>query len=78
MHQWAQWLPLIKWWYNTTYHGAKKWTPCESIYGTKPLSMVSYVLGTYKIHATDRTLYTRESIIHILKENLVMTQNKMK
>jgi hypothetical protein len=32
-HQWAQWLPLAEWWYNTTYHTATRMTPFEVVYG---------------------------------------------
>jgi hypothetical protein len=32
-HQWAQWLPLAKWWYNTSYHTATHMTPFEAVYG---------------------------------------------
>jgi hypothetical protein len=78
-NQWAQWIPLAKWWYNTTYRGATKMTPYEVFYGPpKPLSVASYVLGTSNIFAVDKTLHIIESIIHILKENLVMVQNRMK
>jgi hypothetical protein len=41
MHQWAQWIPISKWWYNTTYHGATKMEPYEVFYGQKPLSVAS-------------------------------------
>ena len=40
--------------------------------------MLSYVLCISKIHAIDRTLHTRESIIYVLKDNLVMVKNWMK
>jgi hypothetical protein len=77
-HQWAQWLPLTEWWYNTSYHGATKMTPYEVVYGQKPLSVTSYLPGTSKVQAVDHTLHTREAILHILKDNLVMAQNRMK
>jgi hypothetical protein len=32
-HQWAQWLPLAKWWYNTSYRTATHMTPFEAVYG---------------------------------------------
>jgi transposase InsO family protein len=32
-HQWAQWLPLAEWWYNTTYHTATRMTHFEAVYG---------------------------------------------
>jgi hypothetical protein len=33
LYQWAQWIPLVEWWYNTTYHGATKMRPYEVVYG---------------------------------------------
>jgi hypothetical protein len=32
-NQWAQWLPLAKWWYNTSYHTTTRMTPFEAVYG---------------------------------------------
>ena len=78
MHQWAQWLPLVEWRYNTTYHEATKMTPYEDVYGQRPPSMASYVSGTSKVHAVDITLHMREAIIHILNDNLFVAQNRMK
>jgi hypothetical protein len=77
-HQWAQWLPLTEWWYNTTYHTITCMTPFEALYGQKPLSVLSYLLGTLKVQAVDQTLTVREDILRTLKENLVMAQNRMK
>ena len=35
-------------------------------------------LGALKVQAVDLTLTVREDILHTLKENLVMAQNRMK
>jgi hypothetical protein len=32
-NQWAQWLPLVEWWYNTSYHIATCMNPFEAVYG---------------------------------------------
>ena len=32
-HQWEKWLPLIEWWYNTSYNTASKMTPYVVIFG---------------------------------------------
>jgi hypothetical protein len=32
-NQWAQWLPLTEWWYNTFYHIATRVTPFKAVYG---------------------------------------------
>jgi hypothetical protein len=77
-HQWAQWLPLVEWWYNTTYHTTTRMTPFEAVYGQKPPSVLSYLPGTSKVQAIDQTLTVQEDIHRTLKENLVMAQNRMK
>jgi hypothetical protein len=77
-NQWAQWLPLAEWWYNTSYHTTTRMTPFEAVYGQNPPSFLSYLLGASKVQAVDLTLTSREAILHTLKENLVMAQNHMK
>jgi hypothetical protein len=77
-NQWAQWLPLAEWWYNTSYHTATCMTPFEVVYGQKPPSVLSYLPGTSKVQVVDQTLTVREDILRTLKENLVMAQNRMK
>jgi hypothetical protein len=77
-NQWAQWLPLAEWWYNTSYHTTTRMTPFEAVYGQKPPSVLSYLPGASKVQAVDLTLTAREAILHTLKENLVMAQNHMK
>jgi len=32
-HQWDQWLSLVEWWYNTSYHTIIRMTPFEAVYG---------------------------------------------
>jgi hypothetical protein len=36
-NQWAQWLPLTEWWYNTSYHTTTHMTPFEAVYGKNHL-----------------------------------------
>jgi hypothetical protein len=77
-NQWAIWLPLVEWWYNTSYHTATRMTPFEVVYGKNPPSVLSYLPGVSKVQAVDQTLTVRENILRTLKENLVMAQNCMK
>jgi hypothetical protein len=77
-NQWAQWLPLVEWWYNTSYHMTTRITPFEAVYGQNPPLVLSYLPGVSKVQAIDQTLTVRETILHTLKENLVMAQNHMK
>jgi hypothetical protein len=41
--QWMKWLPLEKWWHNTTYHSFTKMFRFEALYGY-PTPSISYVL----------------------------------
>jgi hypothetical protein len=40
--QWLKWLPLEKWWYNTSFHSATKMTPFMALYGYHPPSINCY------------------------------------
>jgi hypothetical protein len=64
--------------YNTLYHTTTRMTPFDVIYGQNPPSVLSYFPGISKVQAVDQTLTVREDILHTLKENLVMAQNRMK
>jgi hypothetical protein len=77
-NRWAQWLPQVEWWYNTSYHTTTRMTPFEAVSGQKLPLVLSYFSGVSKVQAVDQTLIVREAILHTLKENLVMAQNHMK
>jgi hypothetical protein len=77
-NQWAQWLPLVEWWYNTSYHTTTHMTPFEAVYVQNPPSVLSYISGVSKVQAVDQTFTVHEVILRTLKENLVMDQNRMK
>jgi hypothetical protein len=48
-NQWAQWLPLAEWWYNTSYHTTTRMTPFEAVYGKNTPSVLSYMPGVSKV-----------------------------
>jgi hypothetical protein len=53
-------------------------TPFEAVYGQKPPSVLSYIPWVSKVQEVDANLTFHESILHALKHNLVMAQNRMK
>jgi hypothetical protein len=77
-NQWAQWLPLVEWWYNTFYHIATCMTPFEVVYEQNPPLVLSYFPSVSKVLLVDQTLTIREAILRTLKENLVIDQNRIK
>jgi hypothetical protein len=77
-NQWDQWLPLVEWWYNTSYHTTTCMIPFKVVYGQNPPSVLSYILGVSKVHEFDKNITICEDILCSLKDNLVMAQNRMK
>ena len=57
---------------------ATKMTPYEVVYGQKPPSFVSYLLGTSKYQVVETLLHNCQLTLATLKDNLAMTQNRMK
>jgi hypothetical protein len=53
-------------------------TPFEAVYGKNPPSVLSYMPGVSKVQEVDNNLAVREAILHTLKTNLAMAQNRMK
>jgi hypothetical protein len=76
-NQWVQWLPLVEWWYNTSYHTTTHMTPFEAVYGKTTFSCIIHARVS-KVQQVDQTLTVCMAILRTLKENLVMAQNHMK
>jgi hypothetical protein len=55
-NQWAQWLPLDEWWYNTSYHTTTYMNPFEAVYGKNPPSVLSYLSGASKVQVVEQIL----------------------
>ena len=44
--EWVQWLPWVKYCYNTSTHSTYNVTPFELVYGRPPPTLLSYFKGT--------------------------------
>ncbi|KAL0440343.1 UNVERIFIED_CONTAM: Transposon Ty3-G Gag-Pol polyprotein [Sesamum latifolium] len=42
--EWAYWLPLAEWWYNTSFHSSIRTTAYEVVYGQPPPTPIPYEL----------------------------------
>jgi hypothetical protein len=76
--QWFKWLPLVEWWYNTSFHTATKMTPFMELYGYHPPSITSSLKEKYKVQAVEDHIENQQQVLQILKDNLNMAQNRMK
>jgi hypothetical protein len=68
--QWFKWLPLAKWWYNTSFHTATKMTPFMALYGYHPPSITSSLKEKSKVQAVEDHIENQQQILQILKDNL--------
>jgi transposase InsO family protein len=76
--QWFKWLPLVEWWYNTSFHTATKMTPFMALYGYHPPSITSFLKEKSKVQAVEDHIENQQQVLQILKDNLTMAQNRMK
>lgn len=76
--QWAQFLPLAEWWYNTSQQSSIQCTPYEVVYGQAPPLHLPYLPGESKSATVDRSLVAREEAMKLLKYHLLRAQNRMK
>ena len=57
---WAKWLPLAEFWYNSNFHTATQKTPFEVVYGMPPPIHRPYLPGSTAVETVDRSLQQRE------------------
>ncbi|RVW71683.1 Transposon Ty3-I Gag-Pol polyprotein [Vitis vinifera] len=76
--QWANWISLAEFWYNTSYHSSLKMSPFEALYGYAPPLQIPYFPKDSNVEAIDRVLNERESWLQLLKHHLSKAQQRMK
>jgi hypothetical protein len=76
--QWFKWLPLVEWWYNTSFHTVTKMTPFMALYGYHPPSITSSLKEKSKVQAVEDHIENQQQVLQILKDNLTMAHNRMK
>jgi hypothetical protein len=76
--QWFKWLPLVEWWYNTSFHIATKMTPFMELYGYHPPSTTSSLKEKSKVQVVEDHIEHQQQVLQLLKDNLTMAHNHMK
>ncbi|KAK9913983.1 hypothetical protein M0R45_037782 [Rubus argutus] len=75
---WNELLHWAEWWYNTSHHSTIRMSPFQALYGTPPPSIHRYIPGSTAVHAVDRALRNRDSLLQSLKDHMALAQNRMK
>ena len=74
----VDWLPLAEFWFNTNFHSSTKVTPFEALYGFPPPRLLDYIPSTTSVEVVDDHLQKRQQIMSLLKQNLLLAQERMK
>lgn len=74
---WAHYIPMAEWWYNTTFHTSAGMTPYQALYSQLPPS-ISYQGAKCKDPAVSRFVKDRVNTQLLLKDNLIKSQERMK
>lgn len=76
--EWALWLPMAEWWYNTTFQSAIQRTLFEALYNQEPPVHLPYLPGESSNKDVDRTMQRREEMLRQVHRNLQKAQERMK
>jgi hypothetical protein len=76
--QWRQWLPLVEFWYNTSFHTAIQTSPFEALYGHPPRHFG--IVDTTVCQSADLASWLQERALmqDLLKQHLVRGRQIMK
>ena len=76
--EWLLWLPIVEWWYNSSWHSSARVASFKVVYGQPPTLHIPYLAKDSKVEAADRSLRAREDCIKMLKYHLERAQYRMK
>lgn len=74
---WSTILPWVEYWNNTSYQGAAKCTPFETVYGRAPPALVGLILGETLVESVAQELQTGDEALRQLKFHLTRAQDMM-
>ena len=71
-------LPISEFWFNTNFHSLTKITPFKALYGYPLPRLLDYIPGTTMVEVVDDHLQSRQQVMSLLKQNLLLAQERMK
>lgn len=76
--QWSKWLPVAKFWYDTSTHSALGKSPFEVLYGYSPRQLGIANLQLCTVPNLEQWLKDRELLSQLVKQQLLRAQQRMK
>lgn len=75
--EWASWIPMAEWWYNTSFHTSAGMTPFQALYNQIPPT-INYQAAKSDDPVVAQFAKDRIQTLRLLKENLSKAQERMK
>jgi hypothetical protein len=76
--KWKQWLSLIEFWYNTSYHTSLGKTPFEVVYGQTPRHFGIDVVESCAVPDLQSWLIDRKMMTQLMQQHLLRAQQRHK
>jgi hypothetical protein len=76
--EWAKWLPLAMYWYNTSFHSALGRSPFEVLYGRQPRHFGFQQTEPTGHTDLDEWLTERAAMMPVIRQHLERAQRRMK
>jgi hypothetical protein len=76
--QWSKWLPLVEYWYNTSFHSALNRSPFEVLYGYSPRHFGIQVVDTCQVQDLTSWLQEKELMTDAIRQHMLHAQKRMK
>jgi hypothetical protein len=76
--KWKVWLPLVEFWYNTSYHSSLGCTPFRVLYGYDPPLVVVPMLPDVANKTVQELIEDRQKHTALIKQHLAVAQNGIK
>lgn len=75
--EWANWLAMAEWWYNTSFHSSAGMTPYQALYNQLPPS-ICYQSAKCTDPVVSQFVNDRMKVQELLRDNLKKAQERMK
>lgn len=76
--KWSQWIPMVQYWYNTSYHTTLDSSPFVVLYGHEPRHWGVEAPGTCSVSNLQSWLTERRVVRDLLRHHLLRAQQIMK
>lgn len=74
---WAQWLPWLEFWYNTSFQVSINCSPFKVVYGREPPTLLRYEKGSTCVATLEEQLLERDAVLDDVKAYLFKAQQRM-